>query len=214
MTLYVRQQKRHKCKEQTFGLCGKRWGWDDLGEYHWNMYITICEIDCQSKFNAWDRVLRGGTLWWPCGMGWGGRWEGESGWETNVHPWLIHVNVWKNHYNIVKSLASNNNKLIKKFFNSCNITKVRLVSRVSQLKKDFWWRLCSQDGEWPGQRGWEYVMELYEGAYAYAHSLSPVWLFAMLWTVAQQAPLSMGFSRQEYWSGLPFPLQHVCIHTV
>ena len=25
------------------------------------------------------------------------------------------------------------------------------------------------------------------------------------WTVAQQAPLSMGFSRQEYWSGLPFP---------
>ena len=26
-----------------------------------------------------------------------------------------------------------------------------------------------------------------------------------LWTVALQAPLSMGFSRQEYWSGLPFP---------
>ena len=26
------------------------------------------------------------------------------------------------------------------------------------------------------------------------------------WTVAHQAPLSMGFSRQEYWSGLPFPL--------
>ena len=26
------------------------------------------------------------------------------------------------------------------------------------------------------------------------------------WTVARQAPLSMGFSRQEYWSGLPFPL--------
>ena len=30
-------------------------------------------------------------------------------------------------------------------------------------------------------------------------------LFATLWTVALQAPLSMGFSRQEYWSGLPFP---------
>ena len=26
-----------------------------------------------------------------------------------------------------------------------------------------------------------------------------------LWTVARQAPLSMGFSRKEYWSGLPFP---------
>ena len=29
--------------------------------------------------------------------------------------------------------------------------------------------------------------------------------FATLWTVACQAPLSMGFSRQEYWNGLPFP---------
>ena len=36
-------------------------------------------------------------------------------------------------------------------------------------------------------------------------SLSPVQLFATPWTVAYQAPLSMGFSRQEYWSGLPFP---------
>ena len=34
---------------------------------------------------------------------------------------------------------------------------------------------------------------------------SCVCLFATLWTVVCQAPLSMGFSRQEYWSGLPFP---------
>ena len=32
-----------------------------------------------------------------------------------------------------------------------------------------------------------------------------VQLFAILWTVVCQAPLSMGFSRQEYWSGLPCP---------
>ena len=36
------------------------------------------------------------------------------------------------------------------------------------------------------------------------HSLSRVWLFATPWTVAYQAPPSMGSSRQEYWSGLPF----------
>ena len=30
-------------------------------------------------------------------------------------------------------------------------------------------------------------------------------VFKILWTVARQAPLSMGFSRQEHWSGLPFP---------
>ena len=33
--------------------------------------------------------------------------------------------------------------------------------------------------------------------------LSHVLLFTTLWTVARQAPLSMGFPRQEYWSGLP-----------
>ena len=36
-------------------------------------------------------------------------------------------------------------------------------------------------------------------------SLSHVRLFATPWTVACQARLSMGFSRQEYWSGLPVP---------
>ena len=36
-------------------------------------------------------------------------------------------------------------------------------------------------------------------------SLSCVQLFATPWTVAYQVPPSMGFSRQEYWSGLPFP---------
>ena len=36
-------------------------------------------------------------------------------------------------------------------------------------------------------------------------SLSHFGLFVTPWTVAYQAPLSMGFSRQEYWSGLPFP---------
>ena len=36
-------------------------------------------------------------------------------------------------------------------------------------------------------------------------SLSCVQLFGTPWTVAHQAPLSMEFSRQEYWSGLPYP---------
>ena len=36
-------------------------------------------------------------------------------------------------------------------------------------------------------------------------SLSRVWLFPTPWTAAYQAPPSMGFSRQEYWSGVPLP---------
>ena len=35
--------------------------------------------------------------------------------------------------------------------------------------------------------------------------LSHVWLLVIPWTAAYQAPLSMGFARQEYWSGLPLP---------
>ena len=42
------------------------------------------------------QVLRAGALGKPRGMGWGGRWEGGSGWGLHVNPWLIHVNVWQN----------------------------------------------------------------------------------------------------------------------
>ena len=41
--------------------------------------------------------------------------------------------------------------------------------------------------------------------YTRRHAVSHVQLFATPWTSARQAPLSMGFSKQEYWSGLPFP---------
>ena len=41
------------------------------------------------------------------------------------------------------------------------------------------------------------------------YSLSHVWLFATPWTVAHEAPLSVGFSSQEYWNGLPFLLQGI-----
>ena len=55
----------------------------------------------------------------------------------------------------------------------------------------------------PGLSPWDYcniVHRLCEGK-----SLSCVQFFETPWTVAYQAPPSMGFSRQEYWHGLPFP---------
>ena len=73
MTLYVRQQKRHRCIEQSFGLCGRGRGWDDLGEWHWNMYIIIYETNHQSRFNAWYRMLGAGALGYP------EVWYGEGG---------------------------------------------------------------------------------------------------------------------------------------
>ena len=77
---------------------------DSVGEGEggmiWEKSIETCILsyvkqDRQSRFDAWDRVLRAGALGWPRGMGWGGRWEEGSGWGTHVHPWLIHVNVWQ-----------------------------------------------------------------------------------------------------------------------
>ena len=43
-------------------------------------------------------------------------------------------------------------------------------------------------------------------------SLSHVWLFVTPWTAAYQDPVSMGFSRQEYWSGVPLPSPHPCVN--
>ena len=45
----------------------------------------------------------------------------------------------------------------------------------------------------------------YSTQFVCVKSLSRVRLFETLWTIARQAPLSMGFSRQENWSGFPCP---------
>ena len=50
-----------------------------------------------------------------------------------------------------------------------------------------------------------FIETLFTIAIGKVKSLSRVRLVATPWTVAYQAPLSMGFSRQEYWSALPFP---------
>ena len=47
--------------------------------------------------------------------------------------------------------------------------------------------------------------DIEENACVLAHSLRRVRLFVTPWAVASQAPLSLGFFRQEYWNGLPFP---------
>jgi len=63
----------------------------------------------------------------------------------------------------------------------------------------FWWQVC-------------FILLEFSSSFRLNNILlcvlscfSHVWLFATPWTVAHQAPLAMGFSRQEYWSGLPFP---------
>ena len=117
ITLYTRQQKRHWCIEQSFGLCGRGRGLDDLGEWHWNMYNIIYETSRQSRFHAWYWMLGPGALGRPRGMVWGRRREEGSGWGTHVYLWQIHFDIWQNQYNIVKL---NKIKLKKKKKNKWN----------------------------------------------------------------------------------------------
>ena len=55
------------------------------------MYIIICKNEtCQSRFEAWDRVLRAGVPGCPWGMGWGGKWEGGSdGEHLYTYGWFM-----------------------------------------------------------------------------------------------------------------------------
>jgi len=93
ITLYKRQQKRHWCIEQSFGLCGRGRGWDDLGEWHWNTYNIIYETSHQSRFDAWYWMLGAGALGWPRGMVWGVRREEGSRWGTRVYSWQIQFDI-------------------------------------------------------------------------------------------------------------------------
>ena len=73
ITQYAKQKKRHRCTEQTFGLCGRRRGWDDLREQHQNMNTNKCETDHQPRLDAWDKCS--GLVPWDDPEGW----DGEGG---------------------------------------------------------------------------------------------------------------------------------------
>ena len=64
---------------------------------------------------------------WPRRMGWGGRWEGGSGWGTHVNPWLIHVSVWQ------------------KPLQYCKVISLQLIKING--KKDTWMPGCIPLGE-------------------------------------------------------------------
>ena len=73
--------------------------------------------------------------------------------------------------------------------NPCEEEQAAYQPHVVQKQRSQHWKAGS-----PGSR-----------SYVCVHVLRHVWLFATPWTVAHQAPLSVGLSRQEYWSGLSLP---------
>ena len=105
MIIHAGHRRRHRCKEETFGFSGRRRGWDDLREQHWNMYITTCKTDEQCKFNAWSRAPKVGSLGQPRGIVSGGKWEGGSGCGGHVYTCGRFMLMYgQNHHNIVKCM--------------------------------------------------------------------------------------------------------------
>ena len=84
ITLYVRQQKGHRYIEKSFGLCGRVWGWDALGEWHWNVYIILCETDRQSRFDTGCS----GLVHWDDPEGWNGE-GGGRGEQDGEHMYTV-----------------------------------------------------------------------------------------------------------------------------
>ena len=76
ITLYAEQKKRHRFIEQSFGLCGRRRGWDVLREQHQNMCIIKGETDHQPRLDAWDKCS--GLVHWEDPEGWGGEGGGRE----------------------------------------------------------------------------------------------------------------------------------------
>ena len=74
------------------------------------------------------QVLGAGALGRPRGMGWGGRWEGGSGWGTHVNPWLIHVNVWQKPLQYCKVISLQLIKIIGK-------KKIKRSPKIEKKKK-------------------------------------------------------------------------------
>ena len=149
--------------------CFKRTASKHVYYLGWNR--SPAQVGCMRQ------VLGPGALGRPRGMGWRGRWEGESGWGTDVNPWLIHVNVWQKPLQYCKVISL---QLIK-INGKKKLKKKTCLSDLYPLLNNYFWIHFSQV------------------------SHSHVWLFVTPWTVAHQVLLSLVFSRQDYCSGLPLP---------
>ena len=75
-TLDAKQKKRHRCTEQTFGLCGRRQGWDVSREQHRHMFIIYRVFSNESVLCIrWPRIVASASVlpmniqdWFPLGL--------------------------------------------------------------------------------------------------------------------------------------------------
>ena len=171
------------------------WVWANSGRYREGQGSLAC---CSSwGHKEWDLTgLLNNNLY-------------SLGFSTHMVTWSSNRNNYTSSFQIYTHLG----------ICLCLITLARTSSTILNSAKSLQScpTLCDPiDGSPPGShvpgifqaRTLEWVAISFSSALKWkvkAKSLSPVWLLVTSWTAAHQALLSMGFSRQEYWSGVPLP---------
>ena len=135
-------------------------------------------MNCQSRFDAWYRMLGAGALGWPRGMVWGGRWEGGSGWGTHVHPWWIHVSVWQNQYKLYsnKPPKKQTNEtelricLWENGIETCILSYVKRIASPGSMHDTG----CSGLVHWGDPEGWDGMGREVGGGFRMGNTCTPV----------------------------------------
>ena len=174
------------CEEPT------HWKWP----WHWE----ILKAGGEREDRGWDGWMASSTQQtWV--------WANSGRWWRTVEPGMLWSMGWQRVRNDWATEQQQNPA------NWLNLFTEKYVAKSLQSCPT----LCDpRDGSPPGSpvpgilqaRTLEWVAVSFSKAWKWKVKVKPfsrVWLLATPWTAAYQAPLSMGFSRQEYWSGVPLP---------
>ena len=177
-------------RRSALGFLWKEWCWS------WNSSTLATSFE---ELTHWKR------LWCWEGLGAGGEGDdrGWGGWMASLTRWTwVWVNLgslwWTGRPGVLRFMGSQRvgatelTDWLTRLWNASLATD-QLSLSVRYLRKDHTLR-WQQD-----------INSVFLAGGCVLSRFSRVRLFVTLWTVAPQAPLSLGFSRQEYWSGLPCP---------
>ena len=193
--LFTKQKETHRLEKLTYGCQGKRMKGSDMQGIWGRLYSPP-----HLKWIINKGLLNSTGNSTECYMA---AWMGGECVGTWIHTYMCMAKFLCCSPEAITTLLTGYTPIWNKKLKNADLTKQKTqwAKKKDQLKLSNQRRKRMQKKKENLQELW---MPLGETRYPRC-LLSCVWLFATTWTVAAQAPLSMGFSRPEYWSGLPCP---------